>query len=219
MNFAYVPENEWVISDAVKGQRRNNLLSSIDYKTIINRIITNIVEVSCLSPEKCRGMPDYKRARVKLITDKAIIDLFHNSNSGYRAQYYVSPASGDKANQYALEKIVPLVLKELAKKKDFQWLQESLLGEDSKIWIHQGIWLRFRRKIDRNLLVPRWDRRSSKDKKERKLSVWSMLTPNEEKHLIVKGTWLNPQGNPMPEKYKPKSIKERSCHIHYTGFT
>jgi hypothetical protein len=62
-----------------------------------------------------------------------------------------------------------------------QWIERSLFGSDSKVWIHQGQWLRQSRHRDRLLMVERWMRElDTNDKKRRKLARWAILVPQQE---------------------------------------
>jgi hypothetical protein len=56
-----------------------------------------------------KGEPE-KRAVVTIRTRPEAVDQFHNSSSGYRAQFYVSPALGESANRTAVEALSERVL-------------------------------------------------------------------------------------------------------------
>ena len=49
-----------------------------------------------------------------LKVDRSTVDLFHNSWSGYRAQYYRGVRIGERANDYALKKLTPRIKELLA---------------------------------------------------------------------------------------------------------
>jgi hypothetical protein len=96
------------------------------------------------------------------------------------------------------------------------WIERSLMGHDSKVWVHQGRWLRQSRRRDRLLMVERWMRHLvSDDKKRRKLARWASLVPQQESAMDIKGAFLTMDGQPLP--FNPKQCRSRQ--IRELGFT
>lgn len=146
----------------------------------------------------------------------AIVDLFHNSAAGYRAQYYHDPGNGEAANSYAVHQMVPRILQLLkgAEKGTCKpaWVQQSLLHPDAKLWIHQGPWLRHPRLIDKNLLVKRWLAYAWSELHKRN---WARLTPEDEPRIDLKGGPATLDGHSYEGRLKPG----RSEQISRGGFT
>lgn len=218
MNFYSAPENEWVLSDALRNHGRSYLWDGQDFGQITERIASEAA-IDTVSREflkkSDKGLHrQYRRAKIILRLSKPAVDLLHNSKNGYRAQYYHSVDNGERANRHLLDKLLPLVVKQ----KNADWLQASLKHKDAKIWIHEGRWLRppGGMKIHRNLNVARW-----LNEKE-KWARWSKLTPLEE-YIELKGAYLDNAGNPASEglledcRVKPRTV--RSERLYKYGYT
>lgn len=94
-------------------------------------------------------------------------------------------------------------------------MEQSLRDQDAKIWLHQGTWLRYALKSDRNLLVGRWlARQHDPDEMIRTRAKRSMLTPASETLLELKGGFLSGAGEPLGT-FKPC----RAEQIHELGYT
>jgi hypothetical protein len=163
-----------------------------------------------------RDCAGYFRFEVTLEMSATIVDLFHNSAAGYRAQYYYGVKNGEAANEYAVRKLVPRIMQLLegSQKRTcpLSWVEKSLLQPEAKLWIHQGSWLRLGKLTDRNLLVGRWlDYRRDKKRKD----CWPLLTPEHETQIDLKGAPLTLEGKPYNKSLKP----DRGKHIHDAGYT
>src|SRR5262245_11731697 len=107
--FASVPEKTWHIDESVRDSRRRRLLSSIGYETIVKGLVRE-AEACDWKWETLRSGKGiskqqsykYRRAVFTIAIAREIVDLFHNSCCGYRAQYYESPELGEQANKYAV---------------------------------------------------------------------------------------------------------------------
>jgi hypothetical protein len=145
--------------------------------------------------------------------------MFYSSASGYRAQYYESPRLGIGANRLVLDALLPKVLRfaetESKRTCPVSWVEKSLRDEDAKIWPRQGLWLRYGRKIDRNLRVARWlSHLDDPDLKRRKRAKRSLLTPSDETVIELKGGFLLLDGESRGT-FKPTRAED----IHELGFT
>ena len=97
-----------------------------------------------------------------------------------------------------------------------RWLEMSLLGRFSKLWVHQGNWLRWQRTSDRLLCITRWNSKlASADKRMCKLAHWGRLVPQKEKRLDLKGTCLTLAGEPQTND--PKETRGRD--VYECGYT
>ncbi|MFQ6021869.1 MAG: hypothetical protein ACE5NW_04040 [Acidiferrobacterales bacterium] len=159
------------------------------------------------------------RSVVVLRVEPEALDRFFNSASGYRAQYLVQPELGNKANCIVIGKLLPKVLRALdrrSKQAERAFVESSLSHPWSKVWIHQGLWLRRAKREHRVLLVQAWQAEiTSRDHRRRKLARWGALAPAHEIHLLVKGGYLC-RGDEL-DVGKPPSMRARE--LHELGFT
>jgi hypothetical protein len=94
-------------------------------------------------------------------------------------------------------------------------VRASLGTADAKLWIHQGLWLWWERRADRNLLVSRWlAAPNCLTPKGYSLANRAVLTPAAEQVIEVKGGFIRPSGGSLP----PLKAK-RAFQLHRCGFT
>ncbi len=148
IRFVHVSPGIWQLTGDM------SQLSSPGYERIIHRVARE-VDVAGYRRQRAQRKAKCFRACVKLKCGAETISLFHNSRSGYRAQYYSSVASGEKANRFALAVLVPRIGELLRGKEkrgcSWPWMEKSLLDAAAKIWIHQGAWLRANARRERRL--------------------------------------------------------------------
>lgn len=217
-NFVRVSESEWNLSQQLAPNRRRQLLDAPPYEQLVEGLMRQMSLVK-VARERSRDTPGYFRAVVILRVCATALDLFYNGASGYRAQYYQAADLGTFANRFALDRLLPAITAAVAAANKrtcpAAWVEKSLCDTDAKLWPHQGIWLRYARRADQNLLVERWlARRDDPDKKLRKRAKRSMLTPADERLLELKGGFLSPVGAALGT-FKPK----RSQDLHELGYT
>lgn len=216
--FACITRDEWELNQRIGRSRLEILSSSPPYESLIG-ILRKELNLVDMKRERAKGAPNFYRAIFVVEFKASTLDIFFNSATGYRAQYYQSAELGARANRFAIEILLPDILamaKGVAKKgHDLRWFEQSLHDMDAKLWPHQGLWIRRARPVDRNLSVKRWvDAQNVSDEKRRKKAIWSMLTPKNETLLEVKGGFLSKDGQPFGG-FKP----DRSKIIHELGFT
>jgi hypothetical protein len=214
--FYTVPRAEWRFGPGIDATRKRCLEAAESYGSIVSQIERQARLISHGREKGKKG--NYFRAWVTLSVPQDTVDRFHNSASGYRAQYYRSTHWGERANEYTLNRLAgPIVglLNGVAKRTcPLWWVERSLLDPAAKIWIHQGRWLRFARLDDRQLRVARWmEHLGSVDANIRKKALWASLTPREFR-IDVKGGFLSLSGE-RREHFKPG----RSDDLHRLGFT
>jgi len=215
--FNRVPDSEWILSDTLDNARRQRLLSGMTFEQIV------CVIFGSLQIEKCICEPHSSQAGSRIVVtlkmDASTVDLFHNSASGYRAQYYCGVRKGEKANRYAVTELFSRVMELIAEEPNSpcpELVKKSLRSAQAKLWIHQGTWFRLKRKTDRNLHVLRWvEALDPTDLRQSKKARWGSLTPSEETRIDLKGGFVNLAGTKMAESTKPS----RSADIHKFGFT
>ncbi|MCC4118784.1 hypothetical protein LLG90_25865 [Aromatoleum toluclasticum] len=216
--FAQAPVHEWILSGSLGTDQKERLLGGTSFEQIIDCIV-NEATLFSLKREMCSANKQFFRPIFSLSLNPSTVDLFHNSVCGYRAQYYIAPHIGERANEYAL-KILTARLRVLLDGREkhtcpWWWIEKSLQDPAAKLWIHQGVWVRSAKRTDRHLLVARWiAQQASPDKVRRKKAFWAALTPRMESKIEVKGGYLNLLGEPLG-KVKPF----RSKDLHELGFT
>ena len=217
-----MPEDEWTIDASIGSSRRMALLDGRKFDRILSDVLGSFEIVSISYKPVKNGEPE-KRAVITLLADPEAVDHFHSSSSGYRAQYYVSPSLGESANRAAVDALSERILglagtSERFSKACMNAIATSLSQPQAKVWIHQGSWLRLRRRVDRVIRVDRWQcNLSSPCKHVRTLALWASLAPSSETRIVLKGGFLLPSGESVPEKGKPPG--DRSNEIHSIGFT
>jgi hypothetical protein len=217
--FAILPEHTWILTEAVSGVRRQALLST-PYEDIVANIVSRANVGKLRAEHNKKPMLDHplrllKRYRVEIRLPCNIVDLFHNGAGGYRAQFYESIRLGEKANDFCRNNILAL-LKFRENKRD-QLAAASLYCQTTKVWIHQGLWIRPPRLRLQNLRVPRWecDEKSAAEERKKRWKQ-SMLAPDDECRIDLIGGWLRCSDQKLiGQNHKPL----RSQHIHYFGFT
>ncbi len=213
--FIRVSSREWLLDHGVGLTRRRWLVRAITFESLLRRIVAGFA-ILTHRRARLRDYPGYYRAEVTLDVDPALVDLFHNSAAGYRAQYHQSVTNGESANQYAVQQVVPRVMRLLGNVRKRTcpawWVQRSLLHPEAKLWIHQGSWLRHAKKSDRQLAVRRW-RTYRWDKKHKQ--HWSSLIPKHETRIDLKGgAPLTLDGTSLKKSLKPtrgRQIFEAGC--------
>jgi len=210
--FIQIPANEWRLGGCM------STLASPEYERIVKRLVREARLINHWR-EKAKSNHEFFRIRITLVCSSEAISLFHNANTGYRAQYYSSIARGERANTFALNAMASRICELLngSEKRTcpLWWIKKSLLDPAAKIWIHQGIWLRSPKREIQNLEVTRWlSMQTTTDKDRQKKAKWSMLTPYNESRLELMGGFLSKSGKSLG------SLKEsRSKDLHELGFT
>lgn len=206
---------KWDLNDKISRRRRRRLLCGLGFVDIVQSIAK---QASVLTHKRkmIRDFRGYYRAEVTLEMPAEIVDLFHNSATGYRAQYYSSVKTSEMANRYAVRQLSKRVMQLLNGKHKRTcppwWMEKSLLHPKAKIWIHQGRWLLIGRFSERNLFVKRW-LDSNPTKKKRRL--WATLTPMNETRIDLKGAPLTLTGRNLNASLK----QNRSQEIYAVGYT
>lgn len=216
--FGRVSDCEWKLSSNMDKSRRELLYASGCYEVLLEKLLEEATVVA-VKRERARQLRIYRRVVLTLRVEPGVLDLFYNSPSGYRAQYYLSTELGARANRYAIDKLVAVLLVKAGhiKKRglNWEWAKQSLMDSDAKLWPHQGLWLHWARLKDRNLFVDRWiNTKSENEKERRKGAIWSTLTPNEESLLEFKGGFILSGGESLGT-FKPN----RALNIHELGYT
>ncbi len=219
VSFASLPADTWQLHLLDDRRRRVQLGSSSIYPKLVTRLASRSkVLQAVVRPADTE--PRALRLEAVLRVEVRDLDLFFNSRSGYRAQYYEAEELGDAANRLAVDalllKLVPQAICARTRRSASELARASLEAASAKIWIHQGLWLRLCRHRERVLTVPRWQfGLSSEDRRTRKLARWGALAPVTEERIVVKGAFIL-DGRPA-NFGKPHGV--RASELHSLGFT
>src|ERR671915_1186303 len=85
--FVYIRKDEWRLASSIGGARRQRLLGGIPFEEIIDSIARQ-ARIVFHKRSRSKGRTDFYRVEMILELDFQTVDLFHNSSSGYRGQYY-----------------------------------------------------------------------------------------------------------------------------------
>lgn len=234
-SFALIHETKWQLEhDESCKYRYKKLTKSTPY----NKIIENIfdinkskleVAVQGIGENNIEKLPRHYqnsaknlvRIFAKIHTSSDNVDYFHNSSSGYRAQYLQSPECGEHANKFAVDFFRRSIekLEIVAPKRSKKWslLAEASLSHcDAKIWIHQGLWLRYNQSPGIRLDAWRKDSSVVYSTRENNLLRWGSLCPDHEEIIEIKGGYVFKDTlEQLDFNLKPF----RKDEIHRFGFT
>jgi len=178
--FARAPTRDWHLADRVEGDRRRYLLGAGTFEDLVSDICHSYSQFT-VTREPKDGDPSYCRVVVTLHCAPALVDKFHNSVFGYRAQYYVSPDLGEKANAHFVRQISMALPSLEHRRVDKDLVQRSLRHAQAKGWIKEGKWWRYASWATCDLLVPRWwAHRRSLCRSHRVLVRWAAQAPGSE---------------------------------------
>lgn len=221
--FSRIDDDRWVVDASVEPVRRRRLLQAPSFDRLVGEMLRG-AKVEALkwesAPKRNGRREPGRRYVIKVRVDPARLDLFFNSSSGYRAQFLAGAQLGRRADRHVLD----VAMRELASQLASRYgpahpqasVEASIAHPRAKVWIHQGLWLRFARRDDRVLKVAAWQTRlESDDKNRRKKARWGMLAPDAESLLLLKGAYFD-GGTPLDIGKSPAA---RSRDLHELGFT
>jgi len=219
ISFARIPVEIWQLRSLDDCDRRRRLIQSAPYPQLVRRLAARS-EVLRAVLVAAKSEPRALRLEATLLVHADDLDLFFNSCTGYRAQYYEAEALGDAANRIAIEAILSSLISRAlyprTRKPAGEVARASLEAPAAKLWIHQGSWLRRCRLAERVLIVPRWQAGlSSEQPRTRKLARWGSLAPAAETRVVVKGAFIL-DGRPIELGKAPEA---RAGQLHTLGFT
>ena len=219
---ARIPSDRWRVSALVRRPRAAWLNSSPDFTAIIEQLLNGLAGVK-LKKEPCKKDPGHFRLLATLSFHNInLVDAFHNSSSGYRAQYLESTEIGERANAFAVDRFKTAIIDRFERSFptawDREWAYKSLHSRLAKTWIHQGLWLRHARESCEDLVVDDWlVARGNPDPEIRKKARYGRILPFGGSEIDFKGGWVKEfQGSLVTrETFKP----DRAHCINKYGFT
>ena len=219
VSFISLPTGTWQLHLLADGNRRRRLRRSYAYPQLVARLAARSEVLQAIVRP---ADTDRRALRVEAIlrVEASDLDLFFNSASGYRAQYYQAEDLGNAANRLAMDALIPNIVAQAihvrSKQSARDLARSSLEAVSAKVWVYQGAWLRLCRKEERVLTVPRWQLNlSSEDRRARKLVRWGALAPATETRIVVKGAFIA-DGRAIS---LGKAPRDRTSELHNFGFT
>ena len=176
------------------------------------------MDVDYCGPDPADDAPTQVTCRpvFKIRVCQTTSDLFFNSRSGYRAQYYESANNGKRHNRLLLDELIPALITRVPPSQNGdrgpEWVRYSLEQPSAKIWISEDeIDL-----ADSNnpwLALKRWNDEYYKNSFNTKAFYGSHLHQN--RYLKIMGAFLDPSG----KEWVPKEKQRRAEDIHDYGFS
>jgi hypothetical protein len=110
-----------------------------------------------------------------------------------------------------MEKLQTFCLAQSKRGCNWEFIEASLRHPDAKVWIHQGRWLRWKKRADRNLSVDTWlANAKTMPLRDKRIPIWAQLTPNGECQLDLKGGFVDEKLESIGKPPKPHRSKELS---------
>lgn len=139
-----VPADLWRLS-ADLDDRRGRLVDGIRPEELLHCVAAEAHEAAenrsiplCWQESTDDGREGYFRLSAQVPLKESTFDQLFNGNSGYRAQYYLSPEEGILYNRDVIEAIAPSIEVSYWAQRlrvPFEFLQRSLTGPHAKIWV------------------------------------------------------------------------------------
>lgn len=223
---------EWKLLPRKIKQNRLCLLNQvIPFSAIIQRIADEMINIRFFPEDGTREAKGKIRADFSFDVSNNTLDLFFNSSQGLRAQYYISPERGEKANRFAIDKIkdklIGVVSESQQNRMTLKQVIISIECMSAKIWIDEKyVKLKNSYLLEEivELEVPRWVKSMEEylerpeneqmNPQRQDLALSGVQAP-EGKAMAVFGAWLDSKDL----EFVVPSKKERSRHINQYGFS
>lgn len=223
--FVCLSPEIWMLGSSISEMARRELLLSPPPFDEIVAGLRDAVSIRSIrtEPHRCKKWTGPPPRRVVVILEvlqqKHLVDLFHNSATGIRAQCLHSIELGDVALDHARDALRCRAIELAAERStgpiSMDVIRESLGLNSTKVWIHQGPWVRRARIDDRHLRIARWEAHETSDcRKIRNLVRYGSKAPERLDAIDLIGGWLPPSAG-----VAGKGPGARARQIHAYGFT
>jgi hypothetical protein len=223
--FVSLSSKIWILDSSIAdSDRRQALLAPPSFEQNVAELC-NAVSIRAVKSERMENWngpsPSPQRVTVILeVSDECnFVDVFHNSATGVRAQCLHSVELGAAALEYARNELraKALLLAQMrpggASRNEV--VEQSLNLSSTKVWIHQGHWLRHARMADKHLRIAQWEaNEATASVDERRLLRYGSKAPRTPAAVDVIGGWTHPSGQIFG---KPLAL--RPLQVHKFGFT
>jgi hypothetical protein len=212
----------WTFSSLVESSRSVELLAVGSFRDLLSRITSGSVRCVELEPRWNPPCSDCRRAVFRVSVPERDYDAFFNSPVGYRAQFCVGVANGEKCNRDTLAGFEQACLAALRRQANLDVSEEfvtaSVRAEGAKVWINEsdlagleGIHIEY----------PPWIAKyhaasvgTMAEQEARSLAFAGVLAPRGIA-LEIKGGWITANGH----EWLDPSKASRSQEIRDYGFT
>jgi len=223
MKYSSVSESEWNYAATLDKGRMAVLINPPEADEIISLVASQALEAAaqdkiCLKWQVAEFATNdsdtnfkantYFRIEAKIPVIPESFDLLFNGRNGYRAQYYISVAEGERFNKELVANLTPAICRqnEVTNVALQSTVQASLNGKDSKIWV-VGDAKGFSEQEE--LIAKRWNERNPPAFFSTRLAL---ITPPQ---MHLKGTFICE--NDSPNCWIDESKMTRSCDLHHKG--
>jgi hypothetical protein len=223
--FVTLPPTIWALDVCIADHnRRKVLLSPPSFEETVARLC-DAVSVRAVRSEQmkswegCSPLPRRVSVILEVYEDCDLVDVFHNSAASVRAQCLYSVELGSIALDFARDRLRERSLRLIQMRRlgpnMRELLERSLPLPSTKVWIHQGHWVRHARTSDRQLRIAQWEAHEvTATGEEKKLLRYGSKAPDAPAAIDLIGGWVHPSGLTIG-----KAIARRPFEIHKYGFT
>ncbi|QQE87916.1 hypothetical protein [Azotobacter chroococcum] len=128
---------DWDYVGRATFDRRTRMQNPPPFSRIIDQL-KDEMNLVCFHREQKSSDQSYSRAVFCATVEPALFDLFFNSPTGYRGEFFISPERGVAANRLLLQELSPKLIQFAAIQDtgiDQAWLLESLSKLSAKAWL------------------------------------------------------------------------------------
>ncbi len=221
-DFVTLPPEVWLLSDSISTERYALLSAPPTFEETVGALRDHAAIQSCKRARPNRSSTLWPKRVVVVLAfpgGERWVDVFHNSASGVRAQCLHSVNLGCQALDYARDELRSRTIELLEGRgltrslRDFAHIS---LGDDStKVWIHQGEWVRHARADIHGLRIAKWDNCVPSNEFEARLLRYGSKAPERPALIDVLGGLYDEIGTAKPGK----PPLHRSHQIQRFGFT
>lgn len=163
---------DWIfVPDRVSDERRLYMEEPRLFEDVLRAVTDDAKDIAYRTKRGCIETKGHTRAEFRLSVTLRTYDLFFNSRSGYRAQFYYDQERGMQQNRAILTRLRAVLL-DAASAKDrhatftIAHVERSLDVPSAKIWINEDTSSLDQKSIDATALtainVPHWARAARK---------------------------------------------------------
>jgi hypothetical protein len=206
-------ESEWSFKELGE-ERRLKLEKAPSYDQIV-RMVRTALKHGILngSTRGSNRLERDQRAIIRFPVERDLYDVFFNSRTGYRAQFWRSPKQGVSANAYLVANLLAELcdMPEWPMRENWTLTREiampSLVCTGAKVWVNEADY-RVNFIQSRRLIVPQW--------RQDTRNIWERCCAPlpDDCWLDLKGCFVEGR-----EVRSSKDRSERANQIHETGWT
>jgi hypothetical protein len=198
----------WTFTDHVAAERAAQLLAVTGFNTIVQQFAEAQVVAFGWQSFRDTRLHGCRRAFFRLKVSQWLYDQYFNAPCGYRGQYAVGEADGERANRELITRLESVLVgfARLKREASESSVLVSLRGNQAKIWIDES-------EVESQLggTVAHIDYEPWRSATETGVGLLAPVGST----LEVKGAWLDAAGVIQSDPHK----HGRSAEIHGVGFS